>query len=362
MSFTRNPLLENEILPVDIVLGPAWWYRHEGITFDEDFFYHPARRVEVERKMEQVLFDRWGRFGLGVDRDKDLPVVGAVHLAAGFLVSEMLGCEVDYLQDAAPAVKPADRESLDLSIEDAFANPAFGKLQRLIDSLKARHGGVVGDVNWGGILNVALDLRGQRLLMDMLDVPEAVARFAGDIAAVIERFTQGLARETGTTSISVNRSVRQIRRPVFLHSECSHTMISVADYQKLLMPFDVQWSGRFRPFGIHYCGEDPHRYAEAFSRLPHLDFLDVGFGGDIAELRRHLPETFLNIRYSPVEIVDQSPDVIRETVANLVRQSGNPYLTGICCVNMDDRVTDEQVDAIFEAADMLRREYAEQPS
>jgi len=94
MALTRNPLLENEMLPVDVVLGPAWWYHHEGISFDEDYFFHPARRVEVERKMEQVLFGRWGQFGLGADRDKDLPVVGAVHLAAGFLVSEMLGCEL----------------------------------------------------------------------------------------------------------------------------------------------------------------------------------------------------------------------------------------------------------------------------
>ena len=48
------------MLPVDVVLGPAWWFRHEGVSFDEDFFFHPARRVEVERKMEQALFDRWG--------------------------------------------------------------------------------------------------------------------------------------------------------------------------------------------------------------------------------------------------------------------------------------------------------------
>ena len=95
---------ENPILPVEIVLAPAWWYHHEGIAFDEDFFYHPVRRVEVERKMERVLYERWGRFGLGADRERDLPLVGAVHLAAGYLVSEMLGCRVDYLADAPPQV------------------------------------------------------------------------------------------------------------------------------------------------------------------------------------------------------------------------------------------------------------------
>ncbi|MBN1911772.1 MAG: hypothetical protein JW818_18675, partial [Pirellulales bacterium] len=62
MVYRRNDQLESGMLPVDIVLHPSWWRRHEGITFDEDFFLHPARRVEVERKMEQALYDRWGRF------------------------------------------------------------------------------------------------------------------------------------------------------------------------------------------------------------------------------------------------------------------------------------------------------------
>jgi len=46
--YARNPLLNNEMLPVDIVLAPEWWNKHAGICFDRDFFFHPARRVEDE--------------------------------------------------------------------------------------------------------------------------------------------------------------------------------------------------------------------------------------------------------------------------------------------------------------------------
>ena len=358
MTYQRNELLQNRMLPADVVLGPAWWYHHEGITFDEDFFFDPLRRVEVERKMERVLHGRWGRFGLGENHDRDVPMVGAVHLAAGFLVSEMLGCRVDYLEDAPPQVVPAALDRLEVSPDAALQSPAFKKYLRLADALKAKYGRLHGDVNFSGVLNVALDLRGQTLFMDMIDKPDTVTRFLGEVAAVIERFTGEVARATGTTSISVNRSVRHFPRPVYLHSECSHTMISVADYEKFLMPCDAQWSRAFRPFGIHYCGEDPHRYAEAFARLPHLDFLDVGWPGDVAVLRRHLPETFLNIRYSPVTIVNQTPAEIRRTVRRLVHDSDNPWLTGVCCVNMDHQVADEQITAIFEEVELLREEYA----
>ncbi len=109
--------------------------------------------------------------------------------------------------------------------------------------------------------------------------------------------------------------------------------------------------------GIHYCGSDPHRYAEAFAKIPHLDFLEVGWGGDIKRLRQHLPHTFLNIRLSPVDIVNQSPSEIHETIITLVHDSGNPWLTGICCINMDPQVTDDNITAIFETVEQLRQTY-----
>jgi hypothetical protein len=356
-SYPKNPLLNNKLLPVDIVLAPEWWRRHAGICFDRDFFFHPARRVEDERKMEKVLSEKWGRFGLRTDSEQVRPEVGAVHLAAGYLISEMLGCQVRYSENHPPQVVPQGIDKLNIEPDLAFESPAFQDFQKLSDALKSRYGRVCGDVNWSGILNIALDLRGQDVFMDMHTTPDDVTQSFGRIANVIERFVETVERWTGTSSISVNRNVRHFEKPLFLHSECSHTMISVEFYEKFLMPSDIEWSRRHRPFGIHYCGPDPHRYAPTFAKLPYLDFLDVGWGGDVTELRRFIPNTFLNIRLSPVEIVNQSTDEIHSTITRLVSESGNPYLTGICCINMDDKVSDSQINAIFETVDLLRRNY-----
>jgi len=344
------------ILPADIVLAPAWWYHNEGITFDEDFFYNPLRRVEVEQRMERVLYERWGRYGLGADRDKELPVVGAVHLAAGFLVSQMLGCEVRYNENTPPQVICDERQNLEISPEAAFDSAAWKKFERLCESLKKKYGYLAGDVNWGGVLNVALDIRGQDLFMDMFDRPDAVRNFLGEIASVIERFTQTIAKETGTTSISVNRTVRHLSEPVFLHSECSHTMISVDDYRKYLLGFDEDWSRRFRPFGIHFCGRDPDRYGNVFSELGELDFLDVGWGGNVAKLRAYLPETFLNIRLSPVEMIEQDVGEVEQSIRRLVAESAKPNLTGVCCINIDEKVADDKISCIFQTVESLRKE------
>lgn len=358
MRYPRNENLSSPMLPVDIVLHPSWWHRHEGITFDEDFFFHPARRVEAERQMERALYERWGRYGLGEHRDQDLPQIGPVHLAAGYLISSMLGCRIEYSADASPQVIPANVERLDVSREAAFASSAFRRFEALVESLKKHFGYVTGDVNWNGILNIAMDLRSQQFLLDLIEAPDEAARFLADVAAVIEGFVRRVAKATGTTSVSVNRTVRHIPQSIYLHSECSNVMISTKVYEQFFLPHDVAWSRRLRPYGIHHCGADPHRFAQSYAKVPGLDFLDVGWGGDVALLRRHLPRTFLNLRLSPVLIAKQTPDEIRQTVRTLVKQSGNPWLTGVCAINMDRDVTDEQVAAIFDEVQDLRKEYA----
>lgn len=347
---------DHVMLPVEIVLHPSWWHAHAGITFDEDFFYHPAKRVESERRMESVLYERFGQHGLGADRERDLPVIGAVHNAAGYLLSEMLGCEVRYRADAPPDIVPANRDRLDVDPETPFRSTAFKRFERLRDAMKTRHGYLLGDINWSGVLNIALDLRGQELFLDLADAPEQVATAFRNIASVIERFANGIEAETGSNSISVNRTVRHFRRPVYLHSECSNTMISTQDYERFVLPVDAAWSEQHRPFGIHHCGKDPHRFAASYAKVPHLDFLDVGWGGDVAEVRKHLPNTFLNLRLDPVGITRMTPEEIRTTIIRLVGQSAKPWLTGVCCINMDNTVTDAQVAAIFDTVEELRRQ------
>lgn len=344
-------------LPVDIVFHTSWWNKNAGITFDESFFYDPRRRVADEQRMEKELYERFGDLGLGEDHLKELPQIGAVHLASGYLLSEMLGCKIEYYDDAPPQVICAHRESLDFDVREAFASPAFKKLMNLIDQLKAKYGYVVGDINWGGVLNLAIDVRGEEIFTDMALEPEKAAVFFRKIAEVIDKFVWYVQSNTGSSSISVNRSARLFDYPVAIHSECSHTMISEEDYRRFILPIDKEWSMRHKPYGIHYCGKDPHRMAAAFGEIERLTFLDVGWGGDVALLRKHLPETFFNLRLNPVDIQKYSYDELKNIVTERVIDSGEDLTkTGICCVNMDKDVTDERIREIFKVADEAKAE------
>jgi hypothetical protein len=348
--------LSKNILPVEVIFHPSWWYRNAGITFDDDFFYHPLKRVESERMMEKELYERFGEFGSGKDRDKDLPVIGAVHNAAGYILSEMLGCRVEYEEDKAPQVYCAHRDDFEIDIESAFLSAPFKKISRLIDELKTRFGYVCGDINWGGILNLALDLKGENILVDMMMDAETSISYFKNISLIISKFTKMIEAQTGTTSISVNRIVRHLNKPVFLHSECSHTMIPEDLYEQHLMPFDREWSMKYRPFGIHYCGKDPHRFAESFSKIPHLDFLDVGWGGDVKRLREKLPDTFFSIRLDPVTIRTTPDRELESIIRKLITDSGDFSLTGICCVNIDGNTDDSKIRTIFRTVESIKKQ------
>ena len=67
-----------------------------------------------------------------------------------------------------------------------------------------------------------------------------------------------------------------------------------------------------------------------------------------------LPETFFSLRLNPAEIGGYSSEELREIIASRVAASGDLYKTGICCVNMDDTVTDERVKEIYKIAEELK--------
>ena len=344
----------HEPLPVELVFSPQWWHKETGMSFDRDFFFHPARRVEDERKMEQHLYEKWGRYGMGHNRNVDRPEVGAVHLASGYLLSEMLGCTIDYREAAPPDVSCRYLDGLDLRpVSAAFESDAFKSFNQMRETLQTTYGYVTGDVNWSGILNLAIDLRGQELFVDMAEDTEKSAAFFSALAGMIETFTDGMQRTANSTSVSVNRTVMHLDEPLLLHSECSLTMISEDMYREYLLPYDIAWSRKKTPFGIHYCGKDPHRFAKAFAEIPALAFLDVGYGGDIALLRAHLPDTFFNLRLSPVKLARSSPEEIKADICRLVKESGDLRRTGVCCINIDDTADDRNIDAIFEARSEL---------
>jgi uroporphyrinogen-III decarboxylase len=308
--------------------------------------------------MRQALYDRFGDLGLGEADAQLRPVVGPVHLAIGFVVQAMLGCDVRFSADSAPWVLGAhlsEEEIWSLQppvLEDA---PVMRQTIGLMDALEAEFGFLEGDIPWDGVQNVALDLRGQQLFFDYYDNPRLVRHLFDVIVQTIYRVADYVRRRTGTSSISLNRIVGSIDPRLNLHSNCSVQMISQATYEAFLLPYECWLAERLPPYGIHHCGDNLEHVVEAYARVPGLAYVDVGWGSDVAACRQILPDAIFSLRLSPARLRTQTPAQVRDDVAALLDQAGPLDKLALCCVAIDAATPDENVREIFEVARHYRR-------
>jgi uroporphyrinogen-III decarboxylase len=307
--------------------------------------------------MRRVLYERYGDLGLGEADPLPRPIVGSLHVAGGFVIPALLGTQILFAPDAAPQPQP-----LNLSPEqiEGLEVPNFREawpMKQIIagmDTLETTYGDVVGDLNTDGLLNAAYHLYGQQLFLDFYQAPQRVQRLLDLIGELIVDVALYVRRRTGSCSISVNRMVDRVDPTLFLHANCSVQMISLASYRHLHLPVEQGMAARIQPFGIHHCGDNAHRIAPAYAELS-ICYLEVGWDSDVATCRRALPKAFLNLRLSPVRMLQCTPQEIARDTEALLLAAGPLDRVGMCCINMDYGTPDDNLFAMFEVVERFRR-------
>ena len=347
----------DEYLPAELVFNPNWWYQTAGISFDEAFYCDAETRIQNDVTMRRVLYERYGDLGLGEPDPLPRPIIGSLHVAGGFVIPALLGARIQFEPDAAPQPQPLNLRPDEIA---GLEKPDFREtwpMKQLIadmDALGATYGYVVGDLNTDGLLNAAYHLYGQQLFLDFYQAPQRIQRLLGLIGELIVDIALYMRRRTGSCSISVNRMVERVDPMLFLHANCSVQMISLASYQHLHLPAELGMAARIQPVGIHHCGDNAHRIAPAYAELP-ICYLEVGWGSDVATCRRALPEAFLNLRLSPVRMLQCTPQEIAHDTEALLLAAGPLDRLGMCCINMDYGTPDDNLFAMFEVVERFRR-------
>jgi hypothetical protein len=169
------------------------------------------------------------------------------------------------------------------------------------------------------------------------------------IAETQIRVASYVRARTGTSSVSVNRGIVNVDPAIYLHGNCSVQMVSPSLYEKRLLPFECRLAAELRPYGIHHCGDNLHRFASLYARTGAV-FYDVGWGSNVAAVSRALPDAYLNLRLSPVRMLQESAEAIRADALRLLEAAGRTRNVGLCAINMDHGTPDENVRAMFRAA------------
>jgi hypothetical protein len=341
------------MIPVEFIFNPNWWFHNYGISFDEPFYFDRETRIRNDISMRRAMRER---FGMGDADPQPRPIIGSMHVAGGFVLPALFGARINFAANEAPWPVPMnlDREEISaLEVPDIQTTWPMDCLIADMDALEEKFGYVAGDFDTDGILNTALCLRGQQLFVDFIEDPDLVFHLFTILAETYVLVARYVKSRTGTWAVATNRSILSVDPGIYLHSNCSVQMISPAIYEKFLLPYELYLAERLVPYGIHHCGNNLHRFIQAYSKVPAI-FYDVGWGSDVAICRRAFPDAFLNLRLSPVRMLQETPEVIQKDVRGLLSSAGTFDKVGVCCINMDYGTPDENVTAILEALESYR--------
>lgn len=342
----------------DVTFHPSWWHKNVGIDFTQDFFDDPEYRMDCDVKMRRALYDHFGAYGLGEKDPQKRPLLGTDLLAAGYLHSQIMGCDIIYQADNSPQVvcKKIDAEEIaGIHAPKLEESPVWQATQKQIDYLLEKYGRVEPYVNLMGIQNIALDLLGEDIFMAYYDEEEEVSRLLGEITDLSIEIGQRFRRLSDDISGGVTAIVRQTVPECYLTSNCSVEMVSNAQYEEFLLQWDQKLADAFGSFGIHHCGQSMEHVVEGYAKVRGLTFAEVGAGSDIAAVRAALLDIHLNARVSPVSLMTMDDRQIEELVRSLYEngKAADGEKISISCVGIDKDVTDERICAFLKACAAL---------
>ena len=293
---------------------PKWFADRCGVELGERWHKDPVHRRESLKAMKRELVER---FPLATDwdlaRTEDLNTLSGVY--GVHLIAHVFGLELRYGPDHWPALEPERRLSVSeiekLDAEKLLCGPVVEELFAQMDEMQSRFGPVHGYLNWQGVLNNAVQIRGQDVFMDFYQRPEFLKYFFELIYRVMLGLIKMVQKRQRASGFAINH---------FSTSNCTLNMLGPKLYDEFLFKYDAGFASEFERFGVHTCNWDITPYLDFFARLPNLGYLDMGMETDFARVKAGFPHTRRAVMYWPTKLEDASLDQIRSDLERVARE------------------------------------------
>lgn len=311
---TRRPAKGDEpFLRPEIGFTPAWYRASNEIDFGERWHNDVDYRRETVLAMRAELRRRFPGTSIGGIDQPDSPLDLLTGVYGGTPVAAIFGLPIVYAANNWPNVE--DRylsleEVAELEKPDLDTNPFFQGLIKQVDRIIEVEGCCKGFINWQGVINTAMRLRGQELLLDIYDEPGVCKHLFDVITEVMIEATQRLRarqRENGTDYRFMTVS------------NCSVNMISPQQYHDFLLPCDRRMAEAFDVIGVHNCAWNANPYLELYASLPNLGYVDMGIESDLSRARDLMPATRRSLMYTPMDLANKSEEALRADFERVAR-------------------------------------------
>ena len=262
-------------------------------------------------------------------------------------MSALLGCEVVYQDDQAPTCRhlPITSEADIGAIPkpDLGANRWAQEFLQQGAALLGRYGSTDAAINHGGPINVASTVLGTDALLYLSESRAVMSRFLNKIA--------DLCVESYDRLTVACDSKAEAGREMFI-GNCPVMMISPQTYREAILPSDLRLRKQVEKFGLHHCGP-MDRYVEDYKKLQPFEFVEVGWGSNVAAVRQAFPDANLDLM---INVLRPSKHVALDTTRSRRQHvsAGRPVslILDIWVADIGPEVSDEKVLDFVEAVNI----------
>ncbi len=299
---------------VSLGFEPAWFHRRCGVDFVEQWHTDPYYRHDSLVKMKRELCNAFPSVTYwNPDYKDDLWTLSGCFGA--YVIPWLCGCSLWYAPDRWPVIAAGGRFSTqdmeEFTVDAVLSSTRLEALFRQMDVIESESGKIHGYLNWQGVLNNALHLRGLTIFTDMVDEPALVHKFLSAICEVMITLAQIIQKRQRQSGFYVNH---------FCVSNCTVNMISPKYYRDFILPYDRRIAESFERFGVHTCNWDVTPYLRELRQLPNVGYLDMGMTSDMRRVRSLFPEARRAVLYSPVKLQEASIDEIRRDMTRIYEE------------------------------------------
>ena len=340
----------------DITFHPAWWHKRTGVSFDKKFFLNPDYRIQADMLMRHFLFENFPEIYPSESyMVQPRPLIDSDLLAGEYLQAQLLGCDILFTDDNLPEVQCAhltDAQIEALSVPDLDHSTVWAMYEKQMKTLISRFGHVESYLDLCGVQNLAFALRGQELFIDYYENPRLAHHLLTVCTQTLIAVADRLRQYTSHISTGVSSILGKTAPQAYLTSNCTVDMISADLYETYLMPYDIQLAEHFGVFAVHHCGMHCERFAPLYRKPPNLVWLEAGAHSDFHAVRSACENSWLNLRYSPQNLLCESIPEIQENVRSQFSSASfekrNDF-TSMSCVGIDVNTPDQNVIAFCRA-------------
>ncbi|MCG2660797.1 MAG: hypothetical protein L6437_11200 [Kiritimatiellae bacterium] len=291
-----------------------WWYTHYKFIFGEKYCMEPIYRTELDMERQRILCDRYGDIGQGSKDPKPAPhldVVGHRYIPA------VLGCKIKYYDCQPPWPEPAnltDEQVEKLQVPDLEMVYPTPEAMRQAGILEKKYGPFNAGQNTGGLLNGALPVRGDQMLLDFYEKPHLAHKMMevvkDTIIATDKLFRKRFKNPSGGGGVG----------------NCNNVLISGETYREFNLKYDIELNEYYSQYGDHFGihhDSNIDRFLPYYAKLKNIVGFDVGMDSNLELVRKYFPTQHLNIFLYPVFVKNSSNNEIENKIKEMA-EKGKP--------------------------------------